>query len=104
MSKTARPEFPVDNASILFLSLIHSYHTNNFRFSMTLTEPICPEALQEAVNRIHKRFPSVIAGVRQDFFNYKQVAAPQPPKVQPDPGLLRAMTAQELENCAFRVY
>ena len=104
MQKTARPEFPVDNASILFLSLIKPYHTNSFRFSMTLTEPVQPEALQDAVNRIHKRFPSVIAGLRQNFFHYKQVAAAAPPKVQPDPGLLTAMTAQELETCAFRVF
>jgi len=104
MQKTTRLEFPVDNASILFLSLIKPYHTNSFRFSMTLTEPIDPEALQEAVNRIHPRFPSVIAGLRQDFFHYKQVAASNPPKVQPDPGLLRAMTAEELRDCAFRVY
>lgn len=104
MKKTTRPEFPVDNASILFLSLIRPYHTNSFRFSMTLTEPICPDALQEAVNRIHKRFPSVIAGLRQDLFHYRQVAALHPPRVQPDPGLLRPMSAEELETCAFRVY
>ena len=103
MQKTARPEFPVDNASILFLSLIKPYHTNSFRFSMTLTNPIDPEALQEAVNRIHKRFPSVIAAFRQDFFHYAQVASAHPPSIQPDPGLLRPMTAEELKTCALRV-
>lgn len=104
MTKTTRPEFPVDNASILFLSLIRSYHTNSFRFSMTLKQPVCPDALQQAVNRIHKRFPSVIAGLRQDFFHYRQVASAVPPTVQPDPGLLKPMTAEELRNCCFRVY
>lgn len=104
MKKTARPEFSVDNASILFLSLIKPYHTNSFRFSMTLADPIDPDALQEAVNRIHKRFPSVIAAFRQDFFHYTQVASAAPPIVQPDPGLLRAIPADELKNCAFRVY
>lgn len=104
MQKTARPEFPVDNASILFLSLIKPYHTNSFRFSMTLREPINPDALQEAVNRIHKRFPSVIAAFRQDFFHYTQVASAAPPVVQPDPGLLIAMSAEELERCALRIY
>jgi len=103
MQKTARPEFSVDSASILFLSLIKPYHTNSFRFSMTLTDPIDPEALQEAVNRIHKRFPSVIAAFRQDFFHYTQIASANPPKVQPDPGLLRPMTAEELKTCALRV-
>lgn len=97
-------EFPVDNASILFLSLIRPHHTNIFRFSAKLRHPIQPEALQKAVNRIHYRFPSVVAGLRQDFFHYRQVAAAEPPVVQPDPGLLIPMTAQELRTCAFRVY
>lgn len=104
MTKTTRPEFPVDNASILFLSLIRPYHTNSFRFSVTLKHPVCPDVLQQAVNRIHNRFPSVIAGLRQDFFHYRQVAAAEPPAVQLDPGLLKPMTAEELKNCCFRVY
>ena len=104
MKVTSERAFPVDNASILFLSLIRPYHTNSFRFSMTMKEAVCPEALQEAVNRIYKRFPSVIAGVQQGFFAYRQVAASAPPVVQPDPGLLRPMTREELHNCCFRVY
>ena len=97
-------EFPVDNASILFLSLIRPYHTNNFRFCAVLRTPIVPATLQEAVNRIHPRFPSVIAGFRQDFRHYRQVAADMPPVVQPDPGLLNPMTQEELRSCCFRVY
>lgn len=104
MKTTNFREFPVDNASILFLSLIRPYHTNTFRFSVKLRNPICPEALQEAVNRIHPRFPSIVAGLHQNFFHYRQVAAAQPPRVQPDPGLLKPMSREELHNCAFRVY
>lgn len=104
MAKTIFREFPVDNASVLFLSLLRPYHTNNFRFSAVLRHPIRPEILQHAVDRIHPRFPSVIAGFRQDFFHYTQVAASEPPKVQPDPGLLKPMTQDELRSCAFRVY
>lgn len=97
-------EFSVDNASVLFLSLLRPYHTNNFRFSAVLTQPISPEALQQAVNRIHLRFPSIVAGFRKGFFHYRQVAAENPPFVQPDPGLLMPMTSEELKTCAFRVY
>lgn len=104
MNKTAFREFPVDNASILFLSLIRPYHTNNFRFSAVLRQPIRPEILQQAVNRIHPRFPSVFAGFRQDFFHFRQVAAEKPPIVKPDPGLLKPMTQEELRSCALRVY
>lgn len=104
MTNTTLREFAVDNASILFLSLIRPYHTNNFRFSAKLKKPVSPEVLQEAVNRIHRRFPSVVAGLRQDFFHYRQVASDAPPVVQPDPGLLKPMSRDELHKCAFRVY
>lgn len=104
MPKTQFSEFAVDNASILFLSLIKPYHNNNFRFSMTLDTPVCPEALQEAVNRITPRFPSVIARLRQDFLCYRQLPVEKPPLVQKDPGLLRPMSREELSESCFRVY
>lgn len=104
MPKTTFSEFAVDNASILFLSLIKPYHNNNFRFSMTLTEPICPDALQEAVNRITPRFPSVIARLRQDLLHYRQIPVAAPPQVTQDPGFLKPMSAEELRTCCFRVF
>lgn len=104
MSKTAAREYPVDYSSILFLTLLRPHHTNAFRFCARLRSPIRPEVLQEAVNRIHPRFPTVIAGFRQDFFHYRQVAAEVPPTVQPDPGMLIPMSPAELRRCAFRVY
>lgn len=104
MSHTAFREFAIDNASILFLSLIRPHHTNTFRFSMQLHNPIQPEILQQAVDNIHPRFPSVIAGMRQEFFHYRQVAAEQPPIAMPDPGLLKPMSKEELHRCGFRVY
>jgi len=104
MPKNPFSAFPVDNASILFLSLIRPYHTNSFRFSMTLREPVDPEALQQAVDRITPRFPSVIAGLKQELTHYRQIPAAKPPKVMPDPGFLKPMTPQELRSCCFRVY
>lgn len=104
MKKTQATEFPVDNASILFLSRIYPYHTNSFRFTITMTEEVCPVTLQKAVDRIWKRFPSVIAGFRQDFFRYMQVPADKAPRVLPDPGLLFPMTAEEVKNCCFRIF
>ena len=104
MTKTNFQEFSIDNASILFLSLVRPYHTNSFRFSAVLRQPIRSDALQEAVNRIHPRFPSVLAGFHRDFFRYRQVPSRVPPTVQQDPGLLHPMSPRELEECAFRVY
>lgn len=96
-------EFAVDNASILFLALMRKNHTNVYRFSMTLTEDICPEMLQTAVDRVYKRFPTIIAGFRPGFFHYTQFPAKEPPQVQPDPGCLITMPIEDIHKCAYRV-
>ena len=41
-------KFAIDNSSILYLALIRKHHTNIFRFTLTLSEDIQPELLQEA--------------------------------------------------------
>ena len=104
MDKTNRPSFPVDSVSILFLSLIRKEHTNSFRFSMTLREPVDPEVLQTAVDRLWHRMPSVMACIRPGFFHYTLVQSEAPPVVRKDPGLLKTMPAEELHSCAFRVF
>lgn len=96
--------YAVDNASLLYLSLIRKDHTNSFRFTMTLTEEVCPDTLQMAVDRIYRRFPTVIAGFYPGFFHYLQVPAKTPPHVRPDPGCLITMTRKEIRECAYRVY
>ncbi len=96
-------EFAIDNASILFLALMRPTHTNVFRFSMTLKEDIAPEMLQTAVDRVYKRFPTIIAGFRPGFFHYTQFPAKQPPQVQQDTGCLITMPLVEIHKCAYRV-
>lgn len=97
-------KYAVDNSSLLYLSLIRKDHTNIFRFTMTLTEEVCPDTLQQAVDRVYRRFPTVIAGFYPGFFHYIQVPAKTPPQVQPDPGCLITMTREEISRCAYRVY
>jgi len=104
MKHTTFSQFEIDNSSILYLSLIRKDHTNTYRFTMTLTDPVCPDTLQEAVDRIYRRFPTIIAGFRPGVFRYNQVPAPAAPQVQKDPGCLITMTREEIRNCAFRVY
>lgn len=104
MKKTTFSQYAIDNASILFLSGIRKDHTNIFRFTMTLTEDVCPQTLQMAVDRIYRRFPTVIAGIYPGFFHYLQVPAKEPPTVQPDPGCLLTMSWKELRRCGYRVY
>lgn len=103
MEQKSHRTYAIDNASLLFLSLMRKDHTNAFRFTMTLTEDICPETLQMAVDRVYRRFPTVIAGFYPGFFHYLQVPAKSPPQVQPDPGVLHAMTKKEIRECAYRV-
>lgn len=101
MKQTA---YTIDNASLLFLSLMQKNHTNTFRFTMTLTEEICADTLQTAVDRVYRRFPTIIARFRAGFFHYLQIPVKEPPQVQPDPGLLYTMSKPELGKCAFRVF
>lgn len=103
MKTKTQKRFAVDNASLLYLSLIRKDHTNSFRFTMTLTEEICPETLQMAVDRIYRRFPTVIAGFYPGFFHYLQVPAKAPPQVRQDPGCLITMSQEEIRECAYRV-
>lgn len=94
----------VDNASILFLSLMRKEHANSFRFTMSLEEGIDPVVLQTAVDRIYRRFPTIIAGFRRGFFHFLQVPASQPPQVRRDPGCLLTMSRSEIESCCYRVF
>lgn len=95
--------YPIDNSSILFLAQMRRNHTNTYRFTMTLTEEVCPETLQKAVARVYRRFPTIIAGFRPGFFEFSQVPADTPPQVRPDPGCLLTMTPEEIRECAYRV-
>lgn len=104
MTQVTASRYPVDNASILYLSLIRRNHTNTYRFTMKLTEEVCPQTLQKAVDRIYRRFPTVIAGFYPGFFQYFQVPVKESPKVQPDPGCLITMSRKEIHSCAYRVY
>ena len=94
----------IDNSAILYLALIRKDHTNIFRFTLTITEDIDPDLLQQAVDRVHKRMPMIFAGFRPGFFKYTQVQADMPPQVKPDPGCLITMTREEIAQCAYRVY
>ena len=97
-------QFDTDNSSILYLALLRKHHTNIFRFTITLQEEVDPVLLQEAVNRVHKRFPTIFAAFRRRLFRFDQVSAENPPQVASDPGLLINMTWEDLDRCAYRVY
>lgn len=96
--------FTIDNSALLYLALMRKRHTNVYRFSMTLKHDIDPDILQQAVDRVYRRFPTIITGYRPGFFRYTMIPALQPPQVLPDPGCLIPMTPAEIRTCAYRVY
>lgn len=103
MSQTTPRSYPVDYSSILYLSLMREEHANSYRFTMTMDEPVCPDCLQQAVNRIFRRFPTIFSGFEAGFFCYSQVPADAAPQVQIDTGILHTLTPKEIRECPFRV-
>ena len=70
---------------------------------ITLKELVCPETLQKALEHITPRFPTIIAGINHDFFQYRVVPVKNIPHVQEEKECLAPMMNNEIRNCAFRV-
>ena len=96
--------YAIDNSAILYLALMRRKHTNSYRLTMTMKHEVDPAALQQAMERVYRRFPTIIAGFRRSLLRYRVVPAATAPVVLPDPGLLLPMTKREIETCAYRVY
>ena len=76
--------YPLDTSAVIHLAARSRRHSNAFRVTVSLRDSVCPQALQEALNRITPRFPSVIAGIHVGLFQYSLVPAKSPPAVRPD--------------------
>ena len=96
--------YAIDNSAILYLAQMGRDHTNVYRFTMTMTEPVCPEILQRAADRVCHRFPTIFAGFRKGPFSYSMIPAHRAPRVREDPGLVKTMMPSEMEHCAYRIY
>lgn len=96
-------QYSLDHSAMIHLASAQKDYSNCFRISITLKESVDPEILQKAVNRITQRFPTVIAGIRREFFQYKIVHNRIPPKIQKEQKVLLTMGKEEIKKCAFRV-
>ncbi len=96
--------FSIDSSAILYLAQMGPDHTNVYRFTAEMTEPIDVPLLQQAADRIYQRFPTIFAGFRRGKRTYFMVPSPQPPQVKEDPGLLQIMTQEEIQSCAYRIF
>ena len=96
--------YAIDNSAILYLALMRRRHTNIYRFTMTMREEVDPDILQQAMERIYRRFPTIIAGFRRELLRYRVVPVDAAPLVLPDPGVLIPMNRKEIESCAYRIF
>ena len=97
-------QYSLDHSAMLHLASAQKDYSNCFRISITLKESVDPEILQKAVNQITQRFPTVIAGIRRDFFQYKIVHNRIPPKIQKEQKVLLTMGKRRLRSVHFVYY
>lgn len=74
--------YKLDNAGKLYSSIISSRATTLFRLSATLTSPIDPDTLQQALEKTLERFPFFKVQLKQGFFWYYFEATDQMPQVE----------------------
>ena len=95
--------YPIDCSAILFLAQMRRNHTNLFRFTVTLQNPVCPVLLQTAADRVFSRFPTIFAGIRTGFFSHRVVPCKKAPRVAEDSGVLQTMSREEIQSCGYRI-
>lgn len=94
----------LDNAAKIFPAVRRRDWSNVFRLSATLREPVDPAVLQEAVDALFPRFPSMMVSLRKGAFWFYLQKLPRAPRVQPDRACpLAHMSGRELSQCALRV-
>lgn len=69
----------LDNAAQIFPAIRRANWVNTFRVSVNLTDPVDPVCLQQAVNDLKDRFPSLYVKLGSGLFWYflEQTAAPR---------------------------
>ena len=94
----------LDNAALIFPAIRRRRWVNAFRVSATLTEPVDPAVLQQAVTELMPRFPSMYVRLRTGVFWYYLEELPAPPTVREDYAYpLTLMQEKELRTCCLRV-
>lgn len=96
-------KYPIDNSAILHLAVLKPGKANIFRFCANITEVVDPAALQKAVDNLTPRFPVLVAGIRNDLWNYYVVPVQQSPRVMPDSETIAYMDMEQIRQCAMRV-
>ena len=95
--------YPLDNSGIIHLAAARKWHTNSFRFCITLTEQVDKFTLQRALCNIPPRFPTIAAGITSNFFQFRVIPVTATPSILYQRDVLLPMTKQEINRCAMRV-
>lgn len=94
----------LDNAALIFPAIRQRRWVNAFRVSATLTEPVDPILLQQAVTDLMPRFPSMYVRLKTGVFWYYLEELDAPPTVREDYAYpLTLMQEKELRTCCLRV-
>lgn len=94
----------LDNAAKIYPAARRKGWSNLFRQSVTLTEPVDTQVLQEALDATVGRFPSIAARLRKGVFWYYLHQVKQAPVLSPEYSYpLVYMSQEEMRRCALRV-
>ncbi|MBO4326699.1 MAG: hypothetical protein J5950_05470, partial [Clostridia bacterium] len=94
----------LDNAALIFPASLRKGWSNAYRISFSFIDPVDPEILQNALDRIATRFPSVCVKLCRGLFWYYLEELQSAPKVLPDSSRpLVGMTRKSIKECAIRV-
>ena len=94
----------LDNAALIFPAAQRRSWSNAFRISFSFSDPVDPDVLQRALDRIAPRFPSVVVRLRRGLFWHYLEELQTPPRVQTDSWQpLVSMTGADVRRCAIRV-
>lgn len=96
-------KYALDSSAFVHLASLDKNYSNIFRLTITLTEKIRPVMLANALYQIAPYFPTIVAGIRKEFFRYVVVPCREMPKVSTDTECLKRMTEKEIKQCAIRV-
>ena len=103
MAIKKKTEYLLDSSAIIYMALLQIRMSNVFRVSVNLKEDVDLQILQETVDVLTPRFPSMIAGIRSGSFDYWVVPVSEPPKVMQETKPLTYMSRKEIRKCALRV-
>ena len=94
----------LDNAAKIYPAARRKNWSNLFRQSVTLTEDVDVQVLQNALDVTVKRFPSIAARLRKGAFWYYLQQVESAPQIREEYSYpLVFMSNEEMRRCAFRV-